>query len=174
MSRPPDFSTRPGPPRAPAWQTWALALAALLLAWSTVAATQASRAGWADAARLAGLRREVEGLRARASSLETRQRGAAGETLTAQLVLTAEAGPERVLAELSDLLPADVRLERVSFAYGARLGIEAQVVARRPPAYDVFLERLAGSPLFADVAPGAEARENEMRSSLSMSYRRLP
>jgi hypothetical protein len=38
----------------------------------------------------------------------------------------------------------------------------------------LFLERVAESPLFADVLPGAETREGEMRASLRMRYRPLP
>jgi Tfp pilus assembly protein PilN len=154
--------------------TWALALAALLLLGSVAAAIQAVRGRRADESRVTGLRRELAGLRARVQALETRQRGGGGDTLTSQLVLTAEAPPARVLAELTELLPPDVRFDSVSFGYGDSLEIEANVVARRPDAYDVFMERLAGSPSFMDVVPGPEVRESEMRSSVRMSYGRAP
>lgn len=175
MTRAPDFSTSPAsasPARTAA--SWALGLAVLLLVWSGVATVQALRGSRADQGRLTELRREVEALRGRAASLEARQRGSGGDLLTSQLVLTAEAAPGPVLAELTALLPGDVRFDSLSFEYGSRLDIDASVVARRPAAYDVFLERLSGSARFNDVQPGPEVRESEMRSSVRMSYTRLP
>ena len=174
MSREPDFSTRvdtrpPGRRR----EELLLAAAALVFMASALSAFQA----WSEArttdAYLAGLRREVEQDRERLRALEARRRSG-GNLLTSKLVLTAEAPPARVLAEISALMPPDVRLENVTLAYGARLEIEAQTVARRPASYDLFLERLAGSPLFGEILPGPEMREGEMRGTLRMTYRRLP
>jgi hypothetical protein len=45
------------------------------------------------------------------------------------------------------------------------------VIARSAPAYDQFLDRLQRSPLFADVLPGDENRDGELRTSIQMTYR---
>lgn len=172
--RPPDFSTRPSAAGEGRWAGWALGAAALLLAVSGASAGQALREKRAADASIAELRLALAGSRARVAELEQRQRAAGGDAATSQLVLTAEAPPPRVLAELAALLPPEVRVDAVSLSYGARLELDAQLVARRPEAYDLFLERLAESSSFADVVPGPEVREGEMRSSVRMSYARLP
>lgn len=174
VSRVPDFSTRSGVSRTRlGWERLLLGTAAALLLASAARAPGAIRDARESEARIAELRREVESDRDRLRALESRRR-AGGDLLTSQLVLTAEAAPARVLAEITELLPPDVRLESASFSYSSRLEIETQLVARRPASYDVFLERVAGSPLFTEVLPGPEAREDEMRASLRMAYRRLP
>lgn len=174
MRREPDFSTRhdasqPGRRR----QTLLLAVAALLFAASALSASRAWSEARASAASLAGLRRAVEQDRSRLRALEARRRSG-GNLLTSKLVLTAEAPPARVLAEITELMPPDVRLESVAFVYGTQLEIEAQAVARRPASYDLFLERLAGSQRFGEILPGPELREGEMRGALRMTYSRLP
>jgi len=174
VSRGPDFSTRAEVLRPGGrWEPLLLGIAALLFVASASSAYSTRSEARASQAYLAGLRREVEQDRSRLRALEARRRSG-GNLLTSKLVLTAEAPPARVLAELTELLPPDVRLESVTFAYGSRLEIEAQAVARRPASYDLFLERLAGSPSFGEILPGPEAREGEMRGSLRMTYQRLP
>jgi len=174
VSRAPDFSTRAeAKRRGERWEPLLLGLAALLFVASALSAYSNSREARASEAYLAGLRHELEQDRSRLRALESRRRSG-GNLLTSKLVLTAEAPPARVLAELTELLPPDVRLESVALAYGARLEIEALAVARRPASYDLFLERLAASASFGEILPGPEAREGEMRGSLKMTYKRLP
>ena len=73
--------------------------------------------------------------------------------LAAQALLTADAPPSRVVAELARLMPADVRLDDLRLAYGERLELEMRVSARVAGSYDVFLERLERSPSFARCCP---------------------
>ena len=49
-------------------------------------------------------------------------------------------------------------------------GLELQVTAREARDYDRFLEQLEASPRFAELAPGPENREGELRSSLGLRY----
>jgi hypothetical protein len=172
MRRQPDFSTRPGQSRrAGGWEALALGVAALLLLASAARTVQALREARASQAAVADLRREVVEARARLSTLEGRRRS---DLLTSQLVLTAEAPPGRVLAELAELLPPDARLESVLLGYGARLEIDAEVVARRPASYDLLLERLQASQSFSDIQPGPEARQGEIRATLRMTRAGVP
>ena len=174
MTRGPDFSTRAEGRRAASRaEPWLLAAAALLFAASAASASRSWSEARASEASLGALRAELETDRARLRALEAK-RGAGGDLAASRLTLTAEAPPGRVLAQLAELLPPDVRLESVAFTYGARLEIEAQAVARRPAAYDLLLERLTASPLFGEVQPGAETREAEMKGTLRFVYARLP
>jgi Tfp pilus assembly protein PilN len=156
VSRQPDFSTTPRPRRAPVWDSVALAagLAALLL--SGVAAARAREEARAAGARLAEVRREVETATARLRAFDAR----AGGTL----LQAAEASPARIVADLASVLPADVRLERLSIDYARGGALEIDVVARDAGAWDLLLERLDEAPRFGEVTPGPEAREAEVRS----------
>jgi Tfp pilus assembly protein PilN len=170
----PDFSTRATPRRGLArFEPLLLAVAAVVLLASV---TSASRS-WAEARSssryLDGLRAELQRERDRLRELESRRRAGAS-VMTSKLALTAEAPPARVLAQLSGLLPPDVRLDSVGFTYGERLEIEAVAVARRPSSYDLLLERLSASPLFGEIQPGPEARQGEMRGSLRFVYKGAP
>ena len=69
------------------------------------------------------------------------------------------------------LMPGDVRLEAVSLSYGEPLGLQIDVSARAATSYDLFLDRLQRSPLFADVLSGEENRDGELRTSIQMTYR---
>jgi Tfp pilus assembly protein PilN len=93
------------------------------------------------------------------------------DSTAGQVLMTLEAPPQRVVAELSVLLPADVRLDSLALRYGPTLEIDMQVVARHRGAYDSFLERLEASPLFDEVTPGEENREAEVRGSVRAVYR---
>lgn len=170
MTRRPDFSTRPDHSRhLKGRESLAAGVAAALLLWSGAVAWRAVSEARATEASLAALRLDVANARERLRVLDGRRRTGA-DRLTSQVVLTAEAGPGRVLAELAELLPLDVRLEGVHFDYGSRLELDVQVVARRPAGYDLFLERLQASPSFNEIQPGPEAREGEMRASLRMAH----
>ena len=145
--------------------------AALLLLASATAAVEAVRAARVAEATVTGLRRSVVEARERLRVLQGRRRS---DLLTSQLVLTAEAPPARVLAELAELLPPDARLESLSLSYGSRLEIDAEVVTRRAASYDLLLERLQASPAFGDIQPGPEARQGEMRATLRMTHASVP
>jgi hypothetical protein len=75
------------------------------------------------------------------------------------------------VAELSALLPPEVRLQSLDLDYRERLVLDLHVVALRAEAYDLFLARLAESTRFADVVPGPENRQGELAASVRMSYR---
>jgi Tfp pilus assembly protein PilN len=93
-----------------------------------------------------------------------------GDGVTGQAWLTAEAPPSRVLAELGEVLPPDVRLDGLSLTYGRRLEVEMRVVARSPRAYDLLLERLQASPRLKDLVLGAENREGEVQTTIHASF----
>ncbi len=163
-----DFSTRRRPTRR-AWVEWALLGAgAVGLATSLF---QAGRA-WASSRQVrASLEESQSALAAARDRVQTLESRRGPDSVAGQALLTLEAPPPRVVAELSYLLPADVRLDSLSLRYGARLEVEMQVVARHRGAYDGFLERLEASPLFGDVMPGPESREAEVRGSVRAVYR---
>jgi Tfp pilus assembly protein PilN len=98
-------------------------------------------------------------------------RASAGEaTLAAQVEATSTAPPQKIVAELANLLPPDVKLQSLQLDYRDHVLLDLRVVARRAEAYDAFLQRLAQSPNFDDVVPGAENREGELFASLRMTY----
>ena len=93
-----------------------------------------------------------------------------GDGVSGQAWLTAEAPPSRVLAELGEVLPPDVRLDGLSLTYGRRLEVEMRVVARSPRAYDQLLERLQASARLRDLVLGAENREGEVKTTVHASF----
>ena len=86
--------------------------------------------------------------------------------MTGQVWLTAEAPPPRVVAQVSDLLPPDVRLDALNLSYGRSLEVEMRVVARSWGAYDRLLERLEASPRLKDLVLGAESREGRVETTV--------
>jgi len=84
--------------------------------------------------------------------------------------LNAMAPLPRVLADLTGLMPDDVRLRSLSVAYGDDVTLDASVEARSPEAWDAFLDRLAASRQFRALSPGPERREGEIRATLRMVY----
>jgi Tfp pilus assembly protein PilN len=164
-----DFSTRPRPGRFSRGER-ALVLggtaALLLAAWTALDAWGELREA---RARLAQARTEAEAVRRRVLDLQ----GRAGpeHIMAMQAVLTADAAPPRVLAELAELLPPDVRLEAVSFSYGEQVEVELRVAARHPGSFDAFLDRLQRSPAFAEALPGDEDRRGDMRATIRARYR---
>jgi hypothetical protein len=167
MSAPRDFSTRPrrrGLTRGETGWLMAGVAACALAAWSAADA-------WAEhrdaVARLGRARGETDGLREKLREL---QRAGGGDALAAQAALSTEAPPERAIAALAALLPADTRLESVSLVYRQDLQVELQVTARRPAAFDELLERLQRAASFADVSPGDEDRTAEMRAVIRGRY----
>jgi Tfp pilus assembly protein PilN len=163
-----DFSTRPRARRFTRAQSALLlgGIAAFLLAaWSAGDAWGEHRAA---AAHLAQARQDADAVRSRIRELQSR-RGPEQATAV-QAVLTIDASPPRVLAELAELLPGDVRLEALSLGYGEQVELELRVVAKNPASFDLFLDRLQGSASFLDVLPGDEDRRGDMRTTIRARY----
>jgi len=168
MSPARDFS---GHPRRAglSLKEWGLLAAALaVLALSASAAARARAAVGAATLRLEQVRHESEATRDRLRALEARS--GREEGLASRVLLTLEAPPPRVMADLAALLPPDVRLDGVALSYGRGLELELEVVARRAQAYDLFLKRLEESPRMSAVSPGAENRDGEARASVRATY----
>jgi Tfp pilus assembly protein PilN len=163
-----DFSTRPRQAGLRSLDIGLAALGALALVWSAYAAFAARQESRARRANVQEAQRELESVRARLGTVESR---AGDVALARQTLLTLDAPPPRVLATLAELMPADVRLTSVSLEYGERLQLRMSVVARSSTAYDVFLERLQSSPAFEGVLPGEENRDGEVRADIRAGYR---
>ena len=69
-----------------------------------------------------------------------------------------------MVAAVAAALPGDVRLERLTIDYARGTALEMAVEARSAAGWDRLLERLERTPELADVAPGAESRQAEVRS----------
>jgi hypothetical protein len=163
-----DFSAHPGSGGFSTGE-WVLVVGALaLLALSGFGAVRA-RSAFAEARdKLEQVRLESQGARDRLRALESRPGSEGG--VASRALLTVEAPPTRVVADLAALLPPDVRLESLGLAYGRGVELELQVAARRAQAYDVFLKRLVASPLISAVLPGTENRDGEARASVRATY----
>jgi hypothetical protein len=95
------------------------------------------------------------------------------KAIGARALLTEKAQPDEVLSDLAGLMPAGVRLDGITLAYGERLAVEIQCVADGPASYDRFLDRLAESSAFAGLEPGQEARGGgELRATVRAEYAR--
>ena len=170
MSRLPDFSSS-APPVAPlgsAERAW-LAGGVLLLLAALLAGLRAQQDLDLARVRLDQARNEARSAGERARARGQRQEPAEAE-LRGQARLGLLAPPQRVLADLEARLPRGVRFERIGLVYGADLRLELQVTAREARDYDRFLEALEASPRFAELVPGPENREGELRSSLGLRY----
>lgn len=164
-----DFSTRPRrrPPRPADYALLGAGTVALVLsAYATVNAWNGRQRA---RARVEETRRERQAVESRARELEGQREPA--QAVAYQALLTVEAPPPSVLADLVDLMPGDVRLDAVSLSYGEPLGVKVDVVAKSAPSYDLFLDRLQRSPRFADILPGDENRDGEVRTTIQMTYR---
>jgi hypothetical protein len=162
----PDFSTRPAPPRLAASDLALLVTGVLAAALSVRTVVGGRSEVGAARAHLAEVRGDADEARRRAVVLEKRM----GDGVSGQAWLTAEAPPSRVLAELGEILPPDVRLDGLSLTYGRRLEVEMRVVARSPRAYDQLLERLQSSARLRDLVLGAENREGEVKTTVHASF----
>ncbi len=121
-------------------------------------------------AALTDMRSDVNSARARLRSRGARRLGD-GERLASRLELTAAAPPVLILAEITSLLPDQVRLRSVSLGYGDVVAVDLEVEARTAGAWDEFLDRLSGSPHFTALRPGEEQRDGELRAHVSMTWR---
>ncbi len=166
----PDFSSRRRS-GAPSAREQALLAGALLL---VLASGAGAGSAWSQArnarVELERARRSLDEVRARTRSLDETRRSAAA-AVRAQLLTSLDAPPSRVLADVAALMPRDVRLDSVALGYGERVELELTVVARGSSAYDLFLERLAESPSFADLTPGPENRDGEVRATVRVTHR---
>lgn len=142
-------------------------LALAVSAWSTLRAR--SELGSVRAT-LGEVQAEVASGQARLRSLGARRSGES-ERLASRLELTAEAPPARLLAEITTLLPEQVRLRSVNFGYGDVVMVDLEVEARTAAAWDEFLDRLSRSPNFSSVRPGEEQRDGEVRAGVRMAWR---
>lgn len=158
MSGQPDFSTVPRRPPAVRWDRVAAVGALAVLALAAASAQQARNEARAARARVAEVRRDVAAAAARVRALEGRARGEGGR------LSPADAPPAAVVAALASALPASARLERLALDYHGGGALELHVVARDASSWDLLLERLGAAPRFAEVQPGPEAREAEVRS----------
>jgi hypothetical protein len=147
-----------------------LVLALVTLAW-VIHALWDSRAALERARRDRGeTQAQVAAIAGKVGALEgrsERQPGIQG----ARMALAADAPPQAVVQALASLLPPDVRLLDLGLTYDQTLEVEMRVVARRAAAYDLFLERLHGSPLLSSIVPGPEARDGEVSASVRAEYR---
>jgi hypothetical protein len=148
----------------------------ILLAVAIVALVLSGHASWSAWSGLRRTERSVARARhatdratSRARDIRTRARSET-EQLVSALLLTNECPPPRVLAELEELLPSDVRLDGATLRYAEKLGVELLVVARNPSAYDRFLDSLVASRRFVDLVPGLETRGGELHSTIRASY----
>ena len=133
----------------------------------------ATGTSWADFKRarqhVADVRRDTQAAQARLKTMEARSAPTAA--LATQALLSADAAPPRVLADLAALMPPDVKLDSLSLTYGEGIGLTMRVSARSGGAYEAFLQRLEGSPSFDEVVPGEEARDGGVSASIDVRYR---
>ena len=133
----------------------------------------ATGTSWADFKRarqhVADVRRDTQAAQARLKTMEARSAPTAA--LATQALLSTDAAPPRVLAELAALMPPDLKLDSLSLSYGEGIGMSMRVSAKNAGAYEAFLQRLEASPLFEEVVPGEEARDGGVAASIEMRYR---
>jgi hypothetical protein len=167
----PDFSTVAR--RRPPIRDVVLLAAAVVLALLSVRAAIAAHSDRRRAlSRVAEVQADVDAAKARLRTLEAR--GGSGEGPVVQALLASEAPFPRVVAALAEVLPPDVRLERLGLAYGRELAVEMAVVARDPRAFDRLLERLDRAPHLRDVRPGPENRAGEVRTVVRATWSAHP
>ena len=84
-----------------------------------------------------------------------------------------ESSPDRVIADLMEILPGGVTLMscRIEYAPDGFARVEVGVVARGPEAYDRFLNALSKSRRFGDIRPGSESRPGLVRATVAVVHR---
>jgi Tfp pilus assembly protein PilN len=142
-------------------------------ALTLILASYATGTSWAEFKRarqhVVDVRKETEAGQARLKTLEARSAPTAA--LATQALLSADAAPPRLIADLAALLPPDVKLDSLALTYGDGIAVQMQVSAKGGAAYDIFLQRLEASPLFEDVIPGEEVRDGGLSASVQVRYR---
>ena len=133
----------------------------------------ATGTSWADFKRarqhVDDVRRDTQAAQARLKTMEARSAPTAA--LATQALLSTDAAPPRVLADLAALMPPDLKLDSLSLSYGEGIAMSMHVSAKGAGAYEAFLQRLEASPLYEDVVPGEEARDGGVSASIEMRYR---
>jgi Tfp pilus assembly protein PilN len=142
-------------------------------ALTLILASYATGTSWAEFKRarqhVVDVRKETEAGQARLKALE--ERSAPTAALAMQALLSSDAAPPRLLADLAAVLPPDVKLDSLAMTYGDGIALQMQVAAKSGGAYEVFLQRLEASPLFEDVIPGEEMRDGGVTASIQARYR---
>ncbi len=166
MSR--DFSSGRRPAASWVERTWLVAGVAAL-AWSGVLAINVR----GKVTRVEASVQELGGelARAQAAARGRPSRPQPEVRLAERARQVQEAPPGRIVEELASLLPDDVRFEALALTYDGRAELDLDVVAADAAGYDLFLARLASSPHVADVRPGPESREGELRSRVRIVFR---
>jgi Tfp pilus assembly protein PilN len=164
-----DFSSRPRRRRPQPVDLGLIGIGLLTL----IFAGYATGTSWADFKRarqhVADVRRDTQAAQARLRTMEARSAPTAA--LATQALLSADAAPPRVLADLAALMPPDVKLDSLSLAYGEGIGLTMRVSAKSGGAYEAFLQRLEGSSAFDEVVPGEETRDGGVSASIDVRYR---
>jgi Tfp pilus assembly protein PilN len=147
----------------------AAVVASTLLLGLVVSGAIRARAAAAEAeARLAQATQEGQEAERRLRALTART--ASAETALARASRAFEAPPARVVADVAAILPADVRLERLSLEYASVVTIDLDVVTRDARAWDSLLDRLEREPGLQGVSTGPELREGEVRTTVRARY----
>jgi len=168
MKDQPDFSTTPRSRRPPIREIAAVIVAVALLGFALHAAWATRRDARIAHDRLATVQRDVGSMQARIRAVGART--AAGGDLLTRAAAAGESPPERIIAELARALPEAARVERLSIVYGDDISLELRVVARDATAWDRTLERLEETRFLAEVSPGPERREGEVRTTVSARW----
>lgn len=139
---------------------------------ASLAAMNASLAArrWAHSAEAAAAEARAALREARERLNELQVRPGSHDVAAAQIILTADAPPARVLRELEATMGPDVRLSSLRLGYRDSLSLELGVEARVSRAYDDLIERLDASDRFVGLSPGPESREGELSARLSARY----
>jgi hypothetical protein len=92
------------------------------------------------------------------------------EVLTASSSL--ESSPDRVLADLRELLPAGVSVVsyKIEYLLESPARVELGVVAQGPEVYDRFLSALSKSKRFGEIRPGSESRPGLVRATVLLLH----
>jgi Tfp pilus assembly protein PilN len=165
-----DLSSKRSRPRPNPLDVALVVAAVLGLAWVL-------RAFWVSEDDLQRAQRDRGRAQTQSAELAAKVRGLEGrsdprqETRAARKSLAAEAPPGEVVRALSALLPPDVRLLDLSLTYDQAVSLDMRVVARRPVAYDLFLDRLHGSERFRSVVPGPESHDGEVSATVRAEYK---
>jgi hypothetical protein len=142
----------------PRWEGLLVALALVAVALSGTAAHRTRGEAREAERRAAEARRQLDEQQARLRAVAP----AAGDVLAGAYV----APPRRIVGAIAGVLPADARVARLSIDYQRAITIEMHVDARRAAAWDRLLESIERSPEFAEVEPGPEDRQAEVRTTL--------
>lgn len=83
-----------------------------------------------------------------------------------------ESSPERVIADLREILPEGVSVTsyKIDYLPDASARVELGVIARGPEAYDRFLSALSKSQHFRDLRPGSESRPGLVKAAVTVVH----